>query len=157
MGMFRDTPKGVIIHGSRSGLDGTEMDEFQRTVNWARNHTHGLAWNATIGPDVVAIHLEAGEWGWNARAHSWEWLAVEFSQARMGDPVSDAQVRAFAWWFLNRARKRWPELPAEFPMHAELSAGKVDGKTDLYPAGPEADAFRERIGDYLKTLVVPGV
>lgn len=136
-GPFRKTPRGIILHGSRSGrASNTVHEEFMGTAGYAvRNGT--LAWNATVGDDEIALHLPMGAWGWNARAASDDYLAVEFAQPTVGDDISDAQVRAFCWYFLE-ARKHWQWLPAEFPTHAELDGkqtGAFDGKTDVFPKG----------------------
>lgn len=149
-GSFVRTPMGVIIHSRRSGLAWTEMPEYTATVNWAMNPTHGLAWNATIGPRCLSIHLPSDAWEWNARSpFSYQMLTVEFAQARPGDPVSDAQIDVFVWWFLEVARRRWPDLPATFVHHSELPTGIADGKTNVWPRGRGADRFRQRIHDRL--------
>lgn len=98
----------------------------------------------TIGEGEIAEHLTCGSWGWNARKFSSEYLAIEFAQAHENDAITDAQVRAFAWWFLNMARARWPSLPTTFPTHAELDKTLVvpDGKTDCFIDGT---AIRARI------------
>lgn len=144
-GSFAATPSGVILHSSRSGTANDPAQEWLGTSNFAMSGIE-LGWNATIGPDRLAIHLPADQWGWNAREHSHTHLAVEFSQAKPGQPINDDQVRAFAWYFLNVLRKRWPSLPASFPTHAELPAGIRDGKTDPYRNGDAAaDDLRARI------------
>ena len=131
-GRFYSTPQGVIIHGSRSGRDWSAMEEFEATVRWAVSGANG--------------------WGWNAREHSREYLAVEVAQAREGDPVDDFTVLALAWYIKNVLRAYWPDLPDNYPMHSELPAGQRDGKTDLYPPGPDADAFRARLLNALTAL-----
>lgn len=121
-------------------------DEFSATANWAQAGANGLGWNVTIGDDVIAEHLPLDSWGWNARAASQWYLAVEFAQPSLADQISNAQVRVFAWWVRERALKRWPAMPLTFPTHAELEAsgatGKKDGKTDVFPDG---NALRARI------------
>lgn len=130
-------PKGVILHGSRSVVNRSVHDEFIGTANYAHFSPLGLGWNATIGPDEIALHMPHDAWGWNARGCSQLYLAVEFAQAHVTDPIDDGQVRAFCWFF-GEARKRWPNLPAYFPTHAELDGtveygGYHDGKTDVFP------------------------
>lgn len=144
-GSFGATPKGVILHGSRSGQSYDTATEYAATVNYVRGGASGLGWNATIGDDAVAIHLQPDEWGWNARGHSSEYLAVEFAQATVSRAISDAQVRAFVWWF-QRCRQRWPGLPLVFPTHASLKEGIRDGKSDPFPlSDARADTLRGRI------------
>ncbi len=145
-GTFQVQPQGVILHGTRSGQNYTTRQEYDATVNYVKNGAGGLGWSATIGDDVIALHLLAGEWGWNSRAASSKYLAVEFAQATVDREISPAQVKVFAWWFLNRARVAWPNLPLTFPTHAELPEGQADGKTDPMPRGdPRADQLRARI------------
>ncbi len=139
------TPQGVILHSSRSGSNNDPNQEWTGTSNFAASGIE-LGWNATIGPDKIAIHLPADEWGWNAREHSSQYLAVEFSQAKLGQPIDDDQVRAFAWYFLKYLKAKWPYLQTTFPTHAELPAGIRDGKTDPFANGSIlANDLRARI------------
>lgn len=150
-GRFAATPKGVILHGSRSGRAGNPLDaEYKGTAGWEVNNPDDLGWNATIGEGRVALHLDPREWGWNARAASDKYLAVELAQPTAGDVITDGQVAAFADWVKTRVLPVWPKLPLVFPTHAEVEAsgetGKRDGKTDVYPVGDSrAVALRGRI------------
>lgn len=144
-GQFTATPQGVILHGSRSGSQNDTLAEYRGTARYAGSGIE-LGWHATIGDDLVSIHMDAKAWGWNARGASQRYLAVEFAQATADRPVSDAQVRAFCWWLDNMAKAAWPSLPFTFPTHAELPEGKADGKTDVFPVGDaRADELRSRI------------
>lgn len=154
-GKFQSLPKGVILHGSRSGSSkATVGQEFSGTAAWAQNSSHELGWNATIGSDAVAIHIEPQFWGWNARKASSVYLAVEFAQAVEDWEITDAQVRAFCWYFLKRLRDKWPNLPAYFPTHAEVEkaweTGAFDGKTDVFSSKERSDALRARISRTLQ-------
>lgn len=143
-GRFSTTPAGVILHGSRSGSQNTTRQEYEGTKRYAASGID-YGWSATIGDDVYCIHMGFDRWGWNARGASQRYLAVEFAQATVDRPISDAQVRAFAHFFLE-ARKFWPQLPAYFPTHAELAEGVMDGKTDVFPRGdPRTEELRARI------------
>ncbi len=133
-GAFLRAPLGVILHGSRSGKPQSLDREFAGTASYAQNNPGGLCWHATIGEDAVAMHLPFTHWGWNARSASKSYLAVEFAQPTVGYDITDAQVRAFAWWFAQ-ARKAWPALPVYFIAHSELPEGQADGKTDVFPIG----------------------
>lgn len=151
-GAFGATPRGVILHGSRSGIAGRPLaTEFGGTAQYAMSEPNGLGWNATIGSDAIAIHMDAAKWGWNARGCSKLYLAVELAQATVDDPITDGQVRALCWYVATRLRPMWPLLPLAFPTHAELDGtaeygGTVDGKSDVYPRNdPRADELRARI------------
>ena len=138
-GTFAAPPKGVILHGSRSGRAGTPLaQEFLGTCRWVVANPDGLAWHATIGENVYAAHLAPREWGWHARDHSREYLGVEFAQPTVNDAITDAQVAAFVAWYRRELLPAWPTMtPAALllPGHAEMPAGKRDGKSDPYPVG----------------------
>lgn len=147
-------PRGIILHGSRSGALGPPSPagrhkEYIGTANYAVNEPGGLGWNATVGEDEIAVHMAFNRWGWNARGCSSLYLAVEFAQPLESWPITDAQVRAFCWFF-GEARKMWPALPASFPTHAELDGttlyGTYDGKTDVFSRdSPQTEDLRRRI------------
>lgn len=147
-GTWTQTPLGVVLHGSRSGrADYTTAQEFAGTVAYAMNGTDGInMWHVTIGDDDVAVHLYPDQWGWHARKYSERWLGAEFAQPTVGHAISDAQIRAFVWWFYNIARKRWPDLEPHFVFHSEIMPGILDGKTDPFPNGSaELVELRQRI------------
>ena len=149
-GRFNGVPKGVILHSSRSGARKTCHEEFEGTVAWNGANPDGLAWNATVGDDEIAIHLGPDEWGWNARRASSQYLAVEFAQPTEAVGVTDGQVRAFCWWLRSHVLPQWPALARNFPTHAEVETrgetGQRDGKSDVFPMGdPRADELRARI------------
>jgi hypothetical protein len=155
-GTFVGYPRGVTLHGSRSGRASNPLPaEYAGTANWCVVNPDGLGWNATIGPGIVAVHLNARQWGWNARAASDEYLAVELAQPTAANAITDEQVEAFADWFVSDVHPTWPALPitrASFPTHAELEAwgatGNHDGKTDVFPVNDaRADQLRDRIID----------
>lgn len=145
-GRFAQTPLGVILHGSRSGAaSNPTAAEYVGTAHWAVANPDSLGWSATIGSDIIALHMPFAAWGWNAREHSSVYLAVELAQAVEAQPISDGQVRAVAWFF-QQAKKTWPNLPRFFPTHAELPAGVRDGKTDVFSRGSaRTDELRARI------------
>lgn len=166
-GRFSRTPKGIILHGSRSGRAGNPLDqEYLGTARWAQTNPNDLGWNATIGDGKVAVHLTPQEWGWNARAASQHYLAVEIAQPTAADRVTDGQVVALVDWIKRHVLPAWPALPMHFPTHAEVEAsgetGQRDGKTDAFPAGDvRADELRGRImammtGDVPAAVPDPG-
>jgi hypothetical protein len=138
-GTFASMPKGCIMHGSRSGVTGNpKAKEYTGTAGYEVNNNQDLGWNATIGENVVAVHLTPQQWGWNARAASSKYLGVEFAQATVDEPITDAQVAAFADWWVTRVMPAWPGIPQRFPSHAEIDGTAdygpyVDGKTDAFP------------------------
>lgn len=158
-GLFSVPPRGVILHGTRSGQAGWTTDqEYEATVNYVRNGAAGLGWNVTCGPNRLAIHMSPRSWGWSARAASQVYLAVEFAQPTVNHAITDGQVFAFCWWWLE-ARAVWPALPLKFPTHAEVErwgeTGANDGKSDVFPwMDPRASELRERIVARLASLGV---
>lgn len=145
------THKGIILHGSRSGrADYDTADEFASTVRYVLGGASGLGWHVTIGDDEVAHHIDPWYYGWNARAASLHYLAVEFAQPLADRPISDAQVRAFCWWLEHYVWPSVPNFPLYMPTHAEVErsgeTGVIDGKNDVFPYGSaEANELRERI------------
>jgi hypothetical protein len=81
-------------------------------------------------------------------------LAVELAQARLSDPITDAQVEAFAAWYRAEIVPVWGELDLSqdrsLPMHSELSTGAADGKSDAFTAqSAGAKDLRARIREAL--------
>ena len=127
-------PDGFLLHGSRSGVPQTSMQEFWATVHWAQSGANGLGWHATIGPGVVAVHMRPSQYGWNAGdPASYRYIAAEFCQPNYGDPIEDEQIEAYCWWVLNEVLPVWPDIPRVFVHHAQLEQGNRAGKTDVYP------------------------
>jgi predicted RNA polymerase sigma factor len=57
-GEFTSAPQGVILHGSRSGIDGNAMDaQYVSTVRYAVDEPDRHGWHATIGADVLQAAL----------------------------------------------------------------------------------------------------
>lgn len=142
IGDFSGTPQGIILHSTRSGQPFDIEHEYQGTLNYIRSGASGLGWSATAGDYKLAYHMDPREWGWNARQHSYEYLAIEIAQAHLGDPVSDGQIAAVAA-FYHKAKEVWPQLPATFPNHSDLPAGIADGKSDVEPRGQHS--VRDRV------------
>ena len=154
-GTFTGTPKGFLLHGSRSGIARNPKDkEALATSNWALNNPEGLSWHASIGEHEVYIHMEAYQWGWNARSASDDYIAVEFAQATVTEPITSLQVQAFAQYVRNLVLPTYPNIPMVFVTHADVEksgeTGKIDGKTDVFPYGSaEAEGLKQRIWDEL--------
>jgi hypothetical protein len=154
-GQYSIAPRGVILHGSRSGLDGrTVQAEYDATRRYAASGIE-LGWNITVGDDALSLHMSPREWGWNARAASRHYLACEFAQPTVHDAITDGQVRAFCWWLRTAVLPVWPTLDATvLPTHAEVEVwgetGARDGKTDVHPFGSDAaEELRQRIATEL--------
>ena len=148
-GRFASQPKGVILHGSRSGRPGNpKRAEYEGTARYEQTNPGGLGWHATLGMNRVALHLTPQEWGWHAMQASRVYLGVEFAQATVDEPITDEQVAAFCAWFERHVRPVWPGLPLHLPSHAEADRefGVNQGKSDVYPLGsPRMDELRARI------------
>ena len=147
--LFAKQPKGVVLHGSRSGVASNPIEkEYVGTANWELNNPNGYAWHATIGENKVALHLTPKEWGQHDPWASQEYLGVEFAQPTVNNPITDAQVAAFADWFKTRVLPAWPSIPLHFPSHAEVDReyGQNQGKTDVYGLNDSRmDELRSRI------------
>lgn len=132
-GTMTTQPKGILAHGTRSGnSSNTESQEFYGTLNFIRNGAAGLGWHATIGPNLLSIHMSAEQWAYNAREHSDKWIALEFAQPVLGAEISDASIKAGAYYIKHYALRSWPTLPMTIIHHSELPAGIRDGKTDIF-------------------------
>lgn len=141
-------PKGLLLHSSRSGHAGnSEMLEYQATARYCVYNPDGLAWHASVGPGIIAVHMTPRQWGWNARAPaSQQYIAVEFAQPTIGDAISDEQIEAYCWWVLNEVLPVWPNLPHVLVHHASLASGIADGKSDVYPNGDaRQEQFSQRV------------
>lgn len=89
--------------------------------------------------------MSAKSWGWNARWHSFDWIAVEFAQALQGLNVDD-QIDVFCEYVRSDVIQEWPEIPRVVVLHSELDAGIKDGKSDTFARGTaEAEAFKARV------------
>ncbi len=146
---FFMTPKGFVLHSTRSGVSRPAQIEFPAAASYETNRTDGCGCNATIGDDTVAIHAPWGRWAWHARKASRYYISLEIAQGTSDDPISDAEVRAIVW-AVEQARDTWPQIPLVFRTHAELEqegeTGLIDGKTDVFPYGdPRADELRAKI------------
>lgn len=148
-GTFTAMPRGIILHGSRSGKAGNpQMSEYTGTANYEVNNTLGLGWHVTVADHRVALHLSPRDWAWHAREASKVYLGVEFAQPTVNDPITDAQVDAVADWIKAHVLPAWPNLPLHFPSHAEadLEFGSDQGKTDAFPLNdPRMDDLRARL------------
>jgi hypothetical protein len=158
-GTFAAMPRGVILHGSRSGKAGNpQAAEYLGTARYEQSNTAGLGWHVTVADDRVAVHLDPREWGWHALQASKVYLGCEFAQPTVDEPITDAQVDAFCAWFSSRVQPAWPGLPLHFPSHAEADRefGVNQGKTDAFPLGdPRMDDLRARIMARLQPAPVP--
>lgn len=146
-------PQGCILHGSRSGQDYNKLEEYNSTVNFVRDGAYDaegtpLGWNVTIGEDRYSIHNRK-RWGWNAGKHSRDFVAAEFAQAKVGEPITDAQLDMFEHWWRSVVMVDYPNIPMFFINHSELEQGIAAGKTDAGRIGAEANMLRERIMERL--------
>lgn len=153
-GTFAAMPRGIILHGSRSGKAGNPQEsEYKGTASYEVNNTSGLGWHATIADHRVAIHLDPHAWGWHALEASKVYIGVELAQPTVDDPITDAQVDALADWITTRILPVWPGLPMHFPSHPEADRefGVNQGKSDAFPIGDtRMDDLRARLMARLK-------
>jgi hypothetical protein len=121
------------------------------------NNPDDLSWHATIGENKYAVHMGMNEWGWNARAASDNYIAVEFAQTTKNEAITDAQVEAFVAFLKDKVLPEWPAIPMLFVTHADVEksgeTGKVDGKDDVFPFGDAR--VQELIGRIKAKLDVP--
>ena len=151
-GTFSGVPKGFILHGSRSGAAGnSKAREALGCANWCVNNPDGLAWHASIGENEYYVHMNANQWGWNARGVSDEYVAVEFAQATEAEDITDAQVNAFVHWAQTVVLPVYPNIPLVLVTHAEVDGtaaygGQFDGKTDVFrKTDPRSQQLKDRI------------
>lgn len=145
-GVFTSQPLGFLLHGSRSGITRPEADEWASTVRYAvaGGGPDGLSWHVTAMSGKVAVHMRPVQWGWSAYEASKLYIAVEFAQARLGDPIPDASIDAFCWYIRKHVLPVWPTIPRLFVCHSELQAEKSDPVVRA-----EADAFNARVAGRL--------
>jgi hypothetical protein len=150
-GAYPATPRGFIVHGSRSGVAHLSTDEeFWGTAHFTKNRQDGLSYQATIGDDIVSMGLPDGHWGWHARGCSSLYVGYELAQPVEAADISDAQVRALVYR-MRADRRVWPDIPLMLKTHAEVDGtaeygGYHDGKSDVMSRGSARwDALRGRI------------
>jgi hypothetical protein len=160
-GAFTKRPRGIALHGSRSDRNEfSTQHEYDVTRRFAQETD--LGWNVTIGPDAVAEHIPVTHWGHHARLASDDYLSVELAQPKVHRAIENGQIRAFAWWYLNRVVPVWGEYAIddeECPTHHQLEirglTGHHDGKDDVFPdqravslrKALAAEIARQRTGD----------
>lgn len=159
LGVISATPKGFLMHGSRSGKAGNPIDaEYRGTAGYEQSNRQReadgtpwkLGWQATIGNRKVALHMTPREWGHHAGGASRHYIGVEFAQGTEGDAITDDQVAAFVDYARTRVLTVWPDMPMTFKSHAEAEAsgetGVTYGKTDVFRLGSKhMDDLRARI------------
>ncbi|MGE5619737.1 MAG: N-acetylmuramoyl-L-alanine amidase [Sphingomonadaceae bacterium] len=153
-GRISATPRGIILHGTRSGRRQSRFLEFHGTRAYARAGCGGqyLGWHLTVGEDEISEHLPLDRWGYHAREWwSEHWIGIEFAQPTDEYTVTEKQVRAAVWWIKHRLLVAYPDMPLELLAHSEIDPGIRDGKTDVYPRGDRrTDELRDRIRSSLK-------
>lgn len=151
-GQYAVMPKGVILHGTRSGNPNNDVDEeFNGTLNYVRNGANDLGWNATVGDGIIAIHMHPSDWGWHARACSYKYVGIEIAQAVESIDITDKQIETIAWYLRNYVYKYWSNMPHTLVTHSEVDGtadygGQYDGKTDVFSRGnPKAQELKDAI------------
>lgn len=150
-GSLPPTPRGVLLHGSRSGRPLTYAQEFDGTVRWAQNPDNVLGWHATVAEGEIALHVPVRLFGWNAFAASSLYVAIEYAQPTEAYPITDLMVRTANWFIATLVRPTFPRMPLHFPSHAEVEhSGEtghgITGKSDAFSyRSPRMDELRERM------------
>lgn len=154
-GVFSTQPKGILVHSTRStNQTNNQLQEFYGTLNYVRGGADGLGWNATCGPNILAIHMQANQWAWNAREDSLNYIAIEHAQANLNDPIDDNTLKASAYYIKHYVLPMWPKMPLSIIHHSELPAGIRDGKTDVYSRTDTLNIkkFNNRLYDLIKEV-----
>lgn len=134
-GRFVSQPKGILWHSTRSGnANNNESAEFYGTVNYVRDGADGLGWHATVGPNLLAVHMLAAEWAYNAREHSDDYIAIEVAQSLLDKPISAGSIKAAAYFVKVYVKPVWPDMFQSLNQahHSQTAAGIRDGKSDIY-------------------------
>jgi hypothetical protein len=133
-GRFASAPKGILWHSTRStSPTNTEAQEFYGTVNYVRQGADGLGWHATCGPNLLAVHMLAAQWAYNAREHSDDYIAIEVAQRNIDIPISLDSVKAAAYFIKMYVLPIWPSLDLNNQVHhSQTVAGIRDGKSDIF-------------------------
>lgn len=133
-GRFVREPKGILWHATRStSTIYNEVQEFYGTVQHVRNGAGGLGWHATVGPDLLAVHMLAAEWAFSAREHSDDYIAIEVAQRQLDVPIQVSSIKAAAHFVKVYVLPVWPNLDVVNQVHhSQLAAGIRDGKTDIF-------------------------
>ena len=146
-------PRGLVLHGTRSGVPKTIHDEYDGTRDWAThalvhdpvNGDYYLGWHVTVGEDEYSVHMTAREWGWNCGGDSMYRFAIEFAQWDVSQAITDRQVRTAARAIKNELLPQWGPYdwsdPNAMKGHSELPQGIRDGKTDTFPLNSAALAM----------------
>lgn len=120
------------MHSTRGGTGDPER-EFQATLNWFANPAAGVSAHIVIAADGrIAECVDPALEAWHARAENGRRLGIEICQARLGDPITDEQLRSAAWWLKRMsARFGFPLTEAALPEHRDTPSGRGDGKSDI--------------------------
>lgn len=152
-GRFTTQPKGILWHSTRSGNQTyNESQEFFGTVQYVRQGADGLGWHATVGPGLLAVHMFASEWAYNAREHSSEYIAIEVAQRGLDTPISADSIKTAAYFVKVSVLPVWPNLDLNKQIHhSQTAAGIRDGKTDIYRRN-DIWAIEQWNAQFLETL-----
>lgn len=131
-GVRRNQTLGIVIHSTRSGLSGREL-EYQRTVNWFANPSAQVSAHRVIGisEGQHCLCVEDDIECWGAREYNRTHLQIELAQPRPTDEYSDYQYSCAAAVVKGWATKyNFPLDRKHIQGHDEIPPGKVEGKTD---------------------------
>lgn len=134
------TPRGVMLHSTRSGKDNTPQEEYNGTVNWFMNKwgKSDASSHALVGHDRIALLVPLTRQAYHAKENNSTHLSIEFVQAKTTTPYVGFQYDVGAW--LTRLWCGEFGIPMERVLsqykrgiisHDDSEQGKRDGKSDV--------------------------
>lgn len=132
-GGIRSQTLGCILHSTR-GSGASQQAEFDGTLAWFKSPASQVSAHIVIGFDgTVAEVVDPAYIAWHARSPANEtMLSIEWTQPKIGDHISDAQLQSAAWWLkVQAARFGFALTEANLPEHRSIPAGIADGKSDV--------------------------
>jgi N-acetyl-anhydromuramyl-L-alanine amidase AmpD len=120
------------MHSTRGGTRDDDT-EFSATLNWFSNPAAQVSAHIVIHADgTIAECVDPALEAWHARAENGRQLGIEICQPRLGDAITDEQLRSAAWWLKRMsARFGFPLTASALPEHRETASGRTDGKSDI--------------------------
>ncbi len=131
----RSKTLGVVIHSTRGGA-GDLLTEYRAAVNWLCNPASQSSAHAVVGPSgEVALLVDPANRAWHDRQMNDTHLGIELVQARIGQAIPDATLRAAAkvvagWCAQYSIPVQW-SVERGLCEHRETPPGIAEGKSDI--------------------------